>query len=185
MVEQPRTVTGRNIVVLAATLLIQVSAAGLSIGVGSVSGNGDACISMPAPRLEPGSVVTLVAVNHQQSAVTAVIEAAAASCARLEDALIPGPFYRLAKFSPAAESGTLWVVFRGKLGSRSPSSGEVTVRLNGANPDAQVRSCTSREGLHLTVWAGQPLKSRRLWHQYYYLGYDVEPSCTDGDVIRD
>jgi hypothetical protein len=26
-----------------------------------------------------------------------------------------------------------------------------------------------------------PLQSRRLWHQYFYLGYDVEPSCKDGD----
>jgi len=32
------------------------------------------------------------------------------------------------------------------------------------------------------VWAGAPLKSRRLWHEYYYLGYDVEPSCEARDT---
>ena len=32
------------------------------------------------------------------------------------------------------------------------------------------------------MWEGVPLKSRRLWHEYYYLGFDVEPSCDDGDM---
>jgi hypothetical protein len=47
---------------------------------------------------------------------------------------------------------------------------------------AQVRACASSEGLHLTGWSGIPLRSERLWHQYYYLGYDVEPDCEDADV---
>jgi hypothetical protein len=42
------------------------------------------------------------------------------------------------------------------------------------------RSCTSAEGVHLSVWAGQ----RRLWHYYYYVGYDLEPTCTDADFPK-
>ena len=61
-------------------------------------------------------------------------------------------------------------------------SGAIVVQLSTAYPNAQVRSCTSREGVHLTAWAGAPLTSQRLWHQYYYLGYDVEPSCDGRDV---
>jgi hypothetical protein len=43
------------------------------------------------------------------------------------------------------------------------------------------RACTSLEGVHLTVWAGEPLRGERLWHHYHYLGYDVEPTCVDAD----
>jgi hypothetical protein len=45
-----------------------------------------------------------------------------------------------------------------------------------------MRRHASYEGLHLAVWAGTPLTSQRLWHQFYYLGYDVEPSCDERDA---
>ena len=97
--------------------------------------------------------------------------------------MISGPYYLTQRpTSKLPGSDTLWVAFPGTLGTRELSSGVITVQLSPAYPNAQVRSCTSHEGLHLTVWAGTPLKSDRLWHEYYYLGYDVEPSCTDRDV---
>jgi hypothetical protein len=43
------------------------------------------------------------------------------------------------------------------------------------------RSCASGEGLHLTVWYGEPLSTARLWHGYYYLGYDTESDCGPQD----
>ncbi len=43
------------------------------------------------------------------------------------------------------------------------------------------RQCTSSEGVHLTIWSGEPIKGIRRWHRYFYLGYDVEPSCSDAD----
>ena len=52
---------------------------------------------------------------------------------------------------------------------------EKTVRLRSANGSLRVRQCASSEGLHLTAWAGK----RRVWHEYYYLGYDVDPDCSE------
>lgn len=43
------------------------------------------------------------------------------------------------------------------------------------------RSCTSMEGIHFTIWRGEALTGKRLWHDYYYLGYDTEPTCKDED----
>jgi hypothetical protein len=40
------------------------------------------------------------------------------------------------------------------------------------------KACTSSEGVHLTIWSG----AERRWHAYHYLGYDVEPSCTEGET---
>jgi hypothetical protein len=59
--------------------------------------------------------------------------------------------------------------------------GAVSLDVGKQYPNVRVRTCTSSEGLHLTLWSGQPLKGRRLWHAYYYLGYDVEPSCRPED----
>lgn len=56
------------------------------------------------------------------------------------------------------------------------------VELDGAPPAETFRACTSAEGAHLTVWSGKPLAGRRVWHAYYYLGYDTEMDCTPGDV---
>jgi hypothetical protein len=54
---------------------------------------------------------------------------------------------------------------------------------NDGTPESY-RTCASSEGLHLTVWAGEPLRSRRVWHHYYYLGYDLEPNCVEADYIE-
>jgi len=44
------------------------------------------------------------------------------------------------------------------------------------------RFCTSAEGVHFTVWAGEWFEGRRLWHDYYYLGYDMSPTCTESET---
>jgi hypothetical protein len=58
----------------------------------------------------------------------------------------------------------------------------ITADLDGDGHPESFRSCTSSEGVHLTVWKGKPLKGRRKWHSYYYLGYDVDPTCTKRDT---
>lgn len=86
-------------------------------------------------------------------------------------------------------------VVRGTLAPSTPAfalvdfSGPLTVKdtfvtgdLDGDGHVEAFRSCTSSEGVHLTVWKGPPLRGTRKWHYYYYLGYDVEPSCTKRDT---
>ena len=170
-------------VVVTAISAMQIAAAGPPIGVAASSRDGQLCVAMPAPALAPGTTVTLIQPVPPQSVLVATIARSVASCERLERAMIPGPYY-LAQGPGAtvADSGTVWVALSGRLGTRRVASGTMVVQLSTPYPNAQVRSCTSHEGVHLTVWAGTPLKSQRLWHEYYYLGYDVEPSCDDRDV---
>ena len=68
-------------------------------------------------------------------------------------------------------------------------SSDVTVGTGGARLDIDgdgvpevLSICTSSEGVHLTVWSADGLTGERLWHRYVYLGYDVEPSCTEAEV---
>lgn len=58
------------------------------------------------------------------------------------------------------------------------SDGEFIVYTEGARSSLQFRQCASQEGLHLTAWRG----TRRTWHEYWYLGFGLEPNCTDEEA---
>jgi hypothetical protein len=66
-----------------------------------------------------------------------------------------------------------------------PTEAGVTADLEGDGQMEYFRACTSTEGLHLTIWKGQPLRGARKWHYYYYLGYDVTPDCTEKETKAD
>lgn len=168
---------------VATILATQIAAAGAPVGIAAASQDGQICVAMPAPALEPDTTLTLVRPDGRQSVLEVAIVRPAAACERLQRAMIPGPYYLAQRSaSMASESGTVWVAFSGRLDTRRLGSGAIVARLSDAYPNVQVRSCASYEGLYLTVWSGTPLTSQRLWHQYYYLGYDVEPSCDDRDA---
>ena len=164
-------------------LAMQIAAVGAPVGVAAASPDGQICVAMPAPALTPGATLTLIQADAPQSVLVATVVRPMPGCDRLDRAMISGPYYLAQPATPtASKSGRLWVALSGRLDTRRIGSGEIVVRLSASHPNAQVRSCTSNEGLHLILWAGTPLTSPRLWHQYYYLGYDVEPSCDDRDV---
>jgi hypothetical protein len=56
------------------------------------------------------------------------------------------------------------------------------VDLDGDRKPEHFRMCASFEGLHFTVWSGEPLKGTLRWHHYYYLGYDTEPDCKPAEI---
>jgi len=41
--------------------------------------------------------------------------------------------------------------------------------------------CLSNEGVHFNIWENEPYKSKKVWKAYLYLGYDVEPTCSEAD----
>jgi hypothetical protein len=149
----------------AALLFAQLVAGQGTIGLALTDGQGEACVAMSA---KPGSVVTLVAADTPKSTITAVVEGPSTSCA-LSKHTVEGPYSRLRLRGQAPEFRTAWVAFLGEPPSKT----------------VQVHECLSSEGVHYTVWAGEPFKSRRLWHDYYYLGYDVEPSCKQRSEVED
>ena len=78
---------------VAAIVAIQIAAAGAPIGVAASSRDGQICIAMPAPALTPGTTVTLIQPDPQQSVIVATIARSVPACERLERAMIPGPYY--------------------------------------------------------------------------------------------
>jgi len=92
----------------------------------------------------------------------------------------PGPFYELGLDAGANSPPGLAIAVLGTVNARLVG-GEFRLHLDARYRAARVRSCSSQEGLHLTLWSGEPLKSVRLWHSYWYLGFDVEPNCREED----
>jgi hypothetical protein len=50
------------------------------------------------------------------------------------------------------------------------------------SPGLIVSSCTSTEGIHVSLWSGAEPERVRRWSAYVYLGYDTEPTCTDREI---
>jgi hypothetical protein len=54
-----------------------------------------------------------------------------------------------------------------------------SIAVRGPVPEAMTfRECSGSESSQLTAW----LRGRRVWHGYYYLGYDVEPNCRPEEI---
>ncbi|MEQ6341883.1 MAG: hypothetical protein M3A44_09590 [Gammaproteobacteria bacterium] len=70
----------------------------------------------------------------------------------------------------------------GKHVALKEKNGTVQAKFGLEKKPAHFSQCTSKEGIHLNVWPGSPLKEKSRWHAYYHLGFDVEPSCTDKET---
>jgi hypothetical protein len=138
------------------------------------------CLALPGPALGAGSPVALVTSGQRQRLYRLVTVRAVRECPVMAKHNTPGPYYLLAPETGSALPQGLGVAVQGRPTVRVVG-GQVRLRLSDRIREARIRSCTSNEGLHLTVWAGVPLSTRRLWHAYWYLGYDVEPNCRPAD----
>jgi hypothetical protein len=69
----------------------------------------------------------------------------------------------------------LWIAAWAPGSAASVDSSGVVLRVPGETEIYTFRYCASYEGIHLTAWRG----AHRVWHEYYYLGYEVEPDCPD------
>jgi hypothetical protein len=150
------------------------------------SEGGVACLAMGGPRLTAGEPIVVVTPDEPQRLFPAQVQGplgtpGEGACATLQRALVDGPYYRITGFPPrSGQPGPIAVAILGQVQVvLTTAAGRLT--YGRGNGPISVRSCSSREGVHLTAWAGTPLRGRRLWHAYWYLGYDVEPSCTEGD----
>jgi hypothetical protein len=156
------------------------ASADLRVGVAAIDGARH-CLALVGDALETGAPVVLIAIDEPQRLYRAVVVRPLRECAILNSRDTPGPYYAIGpETASGPEPPNLAVAIVGHPDARVVG-GQVWLRLSDAVPHAQVRRCASSEGLHLTVWSGTPLKSVRLWHAYWYLGFDVEPDCRPAD----
>ena len=156
------------------------------VGLVEASAEGSLCLTASNPNLSNGTPVTFIFAYKPQDAARAVIEKKVGSCS---PGLDPNPnvsFYllKLAANERALDPGEPRVPAIAVIRSAKPvlvKHGIASADLDSDGQKEFFRICTSNEGLHLTVWSGKPLQGKRRWHSYYYLGYDVVPTCRKKD----
>jgi hypothetical protein len=140
------------------------------------------CLTIRNGSLVEGSRVHIVIADKPQSlAEAAVLKKLPNSCSINPEADAKDSFYSLKIIRGKVESGAVALAVINH-GEKFVSGGRiVSADLNRDGRREYFRTCTSNEGLHLTVWSGRPLAGKRRWHRYFYLSYDVVPSCKKRD----
>jgi hypothetical protein len=149
--------------------------------------SGKVCLTIHNRGLTAGDRVTLVNTFNQTFAEARVVRRAVDICQDNSDV----------DTGPAAERYEIRIV-KGKLPPSGPAiavyqpKGRLNRKGNNLTGDIDqdgeleyFRSCGSSEGLHLTVWSGSPLQGRLRWHHYYYLGYEIKPTCTEQEMPQE
>ena len=134
------------------------------------------CVSFGERPVAKGALVTLVFPEMPQRVVEARIGERVETCAPFADADSLGPYYTLTGLE-VIDSAWIAIAIAGP--ASVDRRGRATAEIDSRKPRETFRLCPSTEGLHLTVWSGRPLRGKRLWHSYFYLGFDVESTCTD------
>jgi hypothetical protein len=138
----------------------------------------DLCMQIEDSSLRPDTRVDLVLMGVRQSVLRAEIQRKRDKPCSDMDA---GDSYRLRRLDGEAGISIDAIAIVGFGGTLEVRAGVAAADLDGDGQKEFFRSCASHEGVHFTVWSGTPLKGQRRFHAYHYVGYDLEPNCTDSE----
>jgi hypothetical protein len=149
-----------------------------------VQKSGPICLYTHNADLSDGSALTLVLVSPPQSTIRAEVvrPASAASCPSIDPSDVTLSPYEIRALADELVRSMPVIAVSGPAGPFRKDGKYIAGDINQDGKSEYFRACTSGEGVHLTVWAGQALRGKPKWHQYYYLGYDVESSCTPSET---
>jgi hypothetical protein len=151
-----------------------------SVGL-AVWRSGRLCLSLPKPALARNSAIRLVDPSLPQRQWDARVWGRDDSCPGGDPDEAALQRYEIRPAKAGAEPAGPLITLASFAGSFRQQGGVVSADLDGDGVDEHFRTCASAEGLHYTIWSGEPLNGRLRWHRYHYLGYDVDPTCTPKD----
>lgn len=149
--------------------------------IGWIHGN---CLAIKHANLLTGTMITVISLDGQQTTLAAPIVGPGnveAGCPALLDDRVKQNtqngrvFYQLSL--PPADPDRLAV---GILSNSLPTLDNTQVFKTDLNGDGQtetVASCDTSEGMKFSLWSGAVNNGKLLWSDYYYLGYDLQPTC--------
>lgn len=141
------------------------------------------CVDMPNGSLDTGQRIRLVSTSTpQRVSEAAVIGRVDRPCAPAAPSEPGVAHYQLRVLRDSLETGVPAFAIANFNGVLTVGDDGVTADLEGDGSVERFRVCTSSEGVHLTVWTGAPPQGTRRWHRYFYLGYDVEPTCSEPET---
>jgi len=143
--------------------------------------SGKSCLVTHNSALAAGTNVLLVSLSTPQStAVAKVIKKSDQTCPSTDPSDLALAGYELSLADGKNNRSSFFIaVFPPP--KTSEQEGLVVAEMD--QKKQYFRTCTSVDGAHFTVWTGKPLVGKPVWHQYYYLGYDVEANCSKSETI--
>ncbi|WP_233561795.1 hypothetical protein, partial [Halorubrum sp. Atlit-28R] len=106
---------------------------------------------------------------------------AAKECEHLEKAHYPRPYYRIQLTQGTADSFDIDVLILRAQPAFRRNNEKLIASPSTSKAAYEFRECTSLEGSHLLVSSVTRGRTKRIWHSYYYFGYDIVPTCTSDD----
>lgn len=172
--------TMRKTLALAVSLLSTCSFAGVQaprFGVTINTSFERYCTTFLGSKLNAGQDILVATFNPPQWINGLIIGKTTAHCNTTAD--LPGTRYEVQlkqiKNGNIIELGVAVVIAPAKL---SVESGRPALFISGNENPIIFHECASNEGLHLSAWQW----GRRIWHEYYYLRYDVDPTCSKDEL---
>ena len=148
------------------------------------------CLIIPNRNLAEGDKIEVIFADdpQAQSSITAVVAKKAERCARKNHEVPEKGFEYLLKvvsgsyqMMPYQELNPVGIAVVGVRQKINFVGGAASLDLEEDGQPDFFRTCTSNEGIHLTVWSGKPLESERKWHWYVDLNFDTVPTCVEKD----
>jgi len=146
------------------------------------------CLAIRSEGIPTGAAVTLVSPQSQKILVARVAGPLDGSCVTGSYPALLGDHddsvYLLDLVEGTMRPGDVLIATLVPPSRYAVRGQRVRAELDGREPEESFRLCLSAEGLHLTVWSGEPLTGRRRWHDYHYLGFELDEAaqdCTEAD----
>ena len=142
------------------------------------------CLAIAAPELAGGTPVTLVVAAEPQKVQQARIQGkteSSATCPALMEGrgklnAKPGvAFYALGGADVAPSDMGFGIVMPPATPTVVNGIAQIDFDQDGKNE--VFSSCSTREGIKFAVWTGKAYEGDPRWSAYYYLDYDLTPTC--------
>jgi hypothetical protein len=151
------------------------------IGI-AVSTNGRTCVAIHNANVAPSTPVTLVSPMPPQTFMQAEITGPSQSACPITkevDTTVSNYDIRVSQGSVPKLTPLIAVLGASAPFSMAPNN-SVQADLDQDGKLKSFRACSGSDGIHLSVWSGNPLDGTMLWHGYYYEPSNpgLGPSCT-------
>ncbi|MBI1424883.1 MAG: hypothetical protein GC149_15660 [Gammaproteobacteria bacterium] len=143
------------------------------------------CLAIENDSIKPGSRLVLVLFKDKPALGEAFVESKTnANCPALNqdresiNRKKGMTFYSLKSSDIEANTIAIAVLTDRKISALKPvSSTSAQLDINGDGRAEEVNNCVTSEGIKFFIWPEKAYSDTPLWEDYYYLGYDLKPTC--------
>lgn len=144
----------------------------------------ESVLAMIGPSLAAGTALTIVTPGFPQAIRSARVVRELPDDGDDVTEHTAGPYYEITSADGKTPLPPFAIAVLDVLPARRIADA-YSLHMSAALPDVRARWCASYEGIHFTLWAGEPLKAERIWHVYYSAGANLRPTCEAADTRDD